>query len=649
LDNLLFDAEPDETTGVKLDVAHAEFVEGLRLSWQELFDGYDTLHAVTYSSDIGFMTKLIEKFNEAEIIFGFPEVLSYTLQEIIAYQIKTIERVKDTAKNKNALLRRIDNQTLRLLVAREQISHEKLYLLKSGDKRRVIIGSANMSAAAFSGRQREKICYMDGAAAYNWYYDSFEDLKEHSSDEITKKALMVDGDVQNIDTLPIAETVVVKKALLIEPQQVHEETRFVMDVRSLAGKIASSMPKTGKQGNILLMPEHIKQTTRRIESARAQEKDWRAEFPQLIIDVETQNVSLNGREFDLRPSTEDVARDTRLFLEYMNGYEKLHGETRLLQKRYFEFAVWFFASPFMAQMRHVALICNQQLFPYPVFGLLYGQSKAGKTSFLETLLKMMIGQKTKINAAEFTRSSIDRLKRAVSGVPIIVDDLTSNRFSEHAIETIKNDEFGRAENLTHYPAVVISANEDIKAVAQEITRRTIICRVRAGLKNTEIMKNNLVARVQKQIGTAFFREYTRRMLEKIPDMMNQLKSDDDAGSPDVLSVSSEMMCAIITEHSGSALPFFARRLSLEDYFGEKVTGEYTIKTISAAWKVNKKSFEMNKKLNELRYNAGQTWEADRLLKELPEDLEAARAREWVIMNLNKAKDFFGINFKRGLF
>jgi hypothetical protein len=632
-------------------MVHAEFIEGLRLSWQELFDGYDTLHAITYSSDIGFMIKLIEKFNKAEIIFGFSEVLSYTLQEIIAYQIKTIERIKDTAKNKNALLQRIDNQTLRLLVAREQISHEKLYLLKGGDKRRVIIGSANMSAQAFSGRQREKICYMDGDAAYNWYYNSFEDLKEHSSDEISKKVLMIDGELLNIDTLPIAETVVVKKALVIEPQpqQTHDETRFVMDVRFLAEKIAPSMPKTDKRGKILLMPEHIKQTTRRIESARAQEKELRAEFPQLIIDIETQSVSLNGRELNLRPSSEDVARDTRLFLEYMNGYEKLHGDTQLLQKRYFEFAVWFFASPFMAQMRHVALICNQQLFPYPVFGLLYGQSKAGKTSFLETLLKMMIGQKTKINAAEFTRSSIDKLKQAVSGVPIIVDDLTSSRFSEHAIETIKNDEFGRVKNMTHYPAVVISANEDIKAVAQEITRRTVICRVRAGLKNTEIMKNNLVARVQKQIGTAFFREYTRRMLEKMPDMMNQLKSDDDAGSPDILLVSSEIMCAIITEHSDGTLPFFVRRLSLEDYFGEKVTGEYAIKTINAAWKVNKKSFEMNKKLNELRYNAGQTWEADRLLKELPEDLEATRAREWVIMNLDKAKDFFGINFKRGLF
>ena len=47
-----------------------------------------------------------------------------------------------------------------------------------------------------------------------------------------------------------------------------------------------------------------------------------------------------------------------------------------------------------------------------------------KTSFLETLLKMMIGQKTKVSAPDFTRSSIEALKRTVRGAPIIVDDLT---------------------------------------------------------------------------------------------------------------------------------------------------------------------------------------------------------------------------------
>ena len=67
----------------------------------------------------------------------------------------------------------------------------------------------------------------------------------------------------------------------------------------------------------------------------------------------------------------------------------------------------------------MAVHYNQNTLPYPVFGLVYGQSKAGKTSFLETLLKMMIGQKTKISAPDFTRSSIEGLKRTVKGAPII--------------------------------------------------------------------------------------------------------------------------------------------------------------------------------------------------------------------------------------
>ena len=78
----------------------------------------------------------------------------------------------------------------------------------------------------------------------------------------------------------------------------------------------------------------------------------------------------------------------------------------------------------------------------------------------------------------------------------------------------------------HYPAVVISANEDVKAVAPEVIRRTVICRVQAGLMNTEVMKSNIVRSVQQKIGTAFYREYLRQMLDRIPDMMEQLKDDD---------------------------------------------------------------------------------------------------------------------------
>ena len=71
-----------------------------------------------------------------------------------------------------------------------------------------------------------------------------------------------------------------------------------------------------------------------------------------------------------------------------------------------------------------------------------------------------------------------------------------------------------------------------------------------------------------------------------------------------------------------------------------------MKTIRSAWKINPTSFEISTRANELRYNAGETWEADRILKELPENLEAYKSREWVVMKLDEAKNFFAVNFKK---
>ncbi|MBQ2726142.1 MAG: hypothetical protein IJF78_10580, partial [Clostridia bacterium] len=291
---------------------------------------------------------------------------------------------------------------------------------------------------------------------------------------------------------------------------------------------------------------------------------------------------------------------------------------------------------------------NQNKLPYPVFGLVYGQSKAGKTSFLETLLKMMIGQKPKISAPDFTRSSIENLKHIVQGAPIIVDDLTQTRFSQHAIETIKNDEFGVSEHLTNYSAVVISANEDVKAVAPEVIRRTVICRVEAGLTNTQVMKSNVVRIVQQKIGTAFYREYLRRMLEIIPDLIESMKDDEAESAPDILACSSEVIVSILRENCDK-LPGYIRELTLENYFGEQVTGKHAKKMILDAWRASPKAFVVQPKTNELRYNAGQTYDADRLMKELPENLEARKAREWVVMNLAEAKEFFEFDFKKPLF
>lgn len=635
----------------RLSVVRMEYLQAETLTWQELFSGFDRIHAITYSSGIDFVYRLLEKFDKAEVIFGCEGVLSYSISEILAYQSKLLELMREKAgKRKAALLKRIDEGEVRFFVARGKLSHEKLYLLEADDgRKRVIMGSANMSFQAFGGLQRENICYVDGNDAYEWYYEIFKELLQDSSDEITKNAFTFADIEENPEELPISHTVKTNKILVVEePQQeAKESATFILDVRNLAGKIADLVPKAEKadKRRILISPDKVVKMKEKLQRDKIREKEQRSQYPQLVIDVEDGTARLNDKVLDLHPDAAEIKSDVEQFVKYMSGFENFHGDHEGVQLRYYEFANWFFCSPFMAPLRDAAARFDQNKLPYPVFGLVYGQSKAGKTSFLETLLLMMIGQKPKLSAPDFTRKTIEQLKRTVKGAPIIVDDLTNNRFNQHAIETIKNDDFGVLEHMKHYSAVVISANEDVKAVAQEVIRRTVICRVEAGLTNTEVLKSNLVRSVQRKIGTAFYREYLRRMLEVMPDMLDQLRSDEQE-SPDVLKVSSEIIYQIISDYLGSELPFYVRKLSLDNYFSERVTGKYAIKTIRNAWTTSKESFQINKRNNELRYNAGVSYEAERLIKELPETLEAHKSRDWVVMNLENAQDFFGLTFKK---
>lgn len=640
-------------TSNKLDVVKMEYAGAESMTWEELFSGFNSLKAITFSSGINFVYRLLGMFEKAEVIFGCEEVLSYSMNEIMAYQSKLLEKIrKQSDKSKEKLLSRIDDETVHFYVARTKLSHEKIYLLAAEDgRKRVIMGSANMSYKAFGGLQRENICYVDGDDAYEWYLGVFDSLKEGSSDEITKQAIERADLEENMDDLPISQTIKAKKILAIEPStEVKDDVQFILDTKNLAAKLAPIVPKPEKKtGRLLLSSDHIMKIKRQLREEAKRERDLRSEYPQLQVDIDNNRVLLNDQELDLYPAKEEIQNDVKLFLKYMDGYSKFHGDYQGMQYRYFEFANWFFCSPFMAPMRDMAARYDQNKLPYPVFGLVYGQSKAGKTSFLETLLKMMIGQKPKLSAPEFTRSSIERLKRTVQGAPIIVDDLTNTRFNQHAIETIKNDDFGVSDHLTTYSAVVISANEDVKAVAPEVIRRTVICRVEAGLTNTEVMKSNVVRGVQQKIGTAFYREYLRKMLEVMPDLIEIMKSDDVESAPDILKYSSEIICDIIREsETEMPMPLYVRELNLEDYFGETVTGKYAIKTIQNVWKINRKAFEVSKKNNELRYNARAPYEADRLMKELPETLEARKSREWVVMNLDAAREFFGIDFKQGI-
>ena len=134
------------------------------------------------------------------------------------------------------------------------------------------------------------------------------------------------------------------------------------------------------------------------------------------------------------------------------------------------------------------------------------------------------------------------------------------------------------------------------------------------------------------------------MLENLPELIDQIKDDDIDNAPDILKLSSEILVEIISENVKD-VPDYVRELSLENYFSEHVTGKYVITTIKKAWKISKDNFTISEKTNELRYSAGNNFDADRIMKELPENLEAHKTRDVIVMNLEEARLFFEEPFK----
>ena len=108
-----------------IDVVEMEFVEAKSRSWQDLFSGYQTLHAITYSSGLRFIEELLSMFDNAEIIFGAEHVMSYSLQDVLAFQTVVIDELREAKKYKT-LVDRIQTGTLKLYVSREKVSHKVL-------------------------------------------------------------------------------------------------------------------------------------------------------------------------------------------------------------------------------------------------------------------------------------------------------------------------------------------------------------------------------------------------------------------------------------------------------------------------------------------------------------------------------------------
>ena len=244
----LFDFTEDTEPTKKLSIVEAEFKEIHTMNWEDLFQGFDEMYAITYSSGIDFISRVLPNFRNAEIIFGCEAVLEDNVAMVMSVQFS---QLKFISKHKSAkmLAERIENKTLKLLVSREIKSHEKIYVLKADDGRvRVITGSANLSYSAFSGIQRENITYMDNESAYEYYREQFEQFKDECADNVEHTSIsriIADPDTaldELIDIVPVAETIKVKKMVILEESE-NPEYIIAADASNISKDIKPLVPK----------------------------------------------------------------------------------------------------------------------------------------------------------------------------------------------------------------------------------------------------------------------------------------------------------------------------------------------------------------------------------------------------------------------
>lgn len=654
----LFDLAPkqmDAASDGLLSVVKAEFKENAKVGWHELFDGYDELYGITYSSGMQFMEKVFDSFAHVEMIFGFEGVVGDELATIISAQIKSVESLVKT-KSAKKIAERMQDGSIDISVSRDTKSHEKIFILKANDGRvRVITGSANMSASAFLGIQRENIVCFDDQVAFEYYKDLFDDFKEKCSDSVSEKllvALQEDEDYvrDNIQETPIIKTIKKKNVVILEPSTDTDEAEIVADVKGLEAEIKPLIPKIKPEnGKIFVTGDMVKAFKRKYDENANVKKVREKKLPKLHIDYEGKHLSFNGKECNLTPDSTLVKQDISCLTSFIDSLSSFHGDYQKSQKDYYRFLNWYFCSPFIPYLRYIGSKNEYGVIPFPVMGILYGDSNGGKTTFVSLLSKLMAGVKVAPNSSnDFTGTNISNLKASCEGLPINIDDLAKTQYDAHFEKVIKDDNWGIQERFLNYPAVVISTNK-LASLKPDISKRVVTCRIDIKIdKESGAYNSKRINESMKHATNALFCEYVRRMFNVIDEMEAAMREGDETYFPDIFMESSKVIRAII-EDEGIEVPEYITNLSYSDYFGDLAIGKHAISQIRTAWETEPKMFKIDKKKNLLVYSYpenGRLYELKYLQEELPPKLETKVNSRSLIMKLDEAIKVFGIDFKK---
>ena len=526
----LFAQAGPQRTAKPLTVFHAKLLGSEEATWQELFAGFHTLKAITFSSSLEFLLQLTEGFDDVEIVFGSESILSkehltlaqatqtvqgYGFADALADQKALIEALaRWLGSAGKQLLERVATGTLRFRLLRGRPSHEKLYVLSGPAGHRVITGSANLSFAAFEGRQHEVIVAFDDEPAWttfaSFYQRDWQDSVPVEPDAlITERADGTRAARQTplaLDEVPIVRVLNAGLVLVDQPPRPLPAGFATDALRSAAALGAElkdlALPKD-KAGRTMVNAASI---LRVISSHKSRPLAEAAEdrIPRADIDFSSAVVCLKGTPW-LRPHEvvppQEVARDARILVDYLGSFLSFFGNAAGAVEAYWAFLVWLYAAPAAPHLRQAAVVAGIDPWVYRVYAVLFGRSSGGKTLFTRTAARSMFGFEKMIRSGQFTANRALGLRERLGGIPLLIDDVTRDKFTTHVPDLVRTDH----ETGGLYAPIVLTTNRDVSTIPPDLTKRMVTCHIDAAIPENRSVIERAARRAQREIGTALYR------------------------------------------------------------------------------------------------------------------------------------------------
>ena len=548
-----------------LQVVTATFHSAEAFDWS-LFDGFDHMRVLTYSVSTPMIVRMLDKysFQHFECVFGYEGGLG-RFSDVIAFQQFLINQVRECAlkledERQRIIVESIHAGRAQFYVVKDNIAHSKLYLLESDQpqRRRVIVGSANMSERAFGGKQPETlVVFDDDDQAWEHYSREYDAVKETATDRID---LPVD--------LRSAEMAFTDKPALLDPmltvfvpppveelsiaQVVHKVEELALPVDRVVSPLAA------RQNGTHIFTPTVKAEIKRMRWRKGEQEDAETKPTSLTILQDSRHVSLSGEQFSIDADDDGVRQSAEALVEYFNNYERgFIGNVPQLQRDYFTFMSWLYIAPFICDLRTRAVVESGNIFHYPSFAIIYGKSNCGKTSLVDTLVTSMFGHPSTVQKDSFTRTTLRGLQQNYKRFPVVFDDITRRRFTDHGLDIVKDENL---PPVTEHPCFVLSMNAEPQSFQDEVVKRCLMIYTNTSLPTHKHSLADQLHRSVEDIRGRLTIDFYRRYLSTIMD-----KLDGEPLPKDILQMSSETICDLIGEFVDAPLPKWCRPVSWNEY------------------------------------------------------------------------------------